>query len=124
MASVSSRVVILRDGMLWEVNLGAGQVVIQPLSLMFEGPTCTGSPYVGLPADMAGPQNTSVPHDGATVAGEPVYRISGPFVTVTESSSLFNGTCAAMAPYTDRFARAVEVFTTAPGPFTAPFMIH
>jgi hypothetical protein len=111
---------VLRDGVFWDVALLTGEVcVYNGYALQFESPSCTGAPYID--GDFL-PQQPFVPHAGACITGEPVYRVTGSKVTLAINASLYNGNCTPNV-YAAIQVRPVEIFTTMPGPFPAPLAI-
>ena len=124
MGTVVGRVVILRDGMLWTVNLGTGGMQGWAASVWFSGASCTGTPYIDA-AEAAGivPQNAVVPHFGDAIGGESVYRTTGPAVSATVTSNFYEGLCSSMPGWITG-ALPAEVFTTVPAPFHTPLRIQ
>jgi len=124
MGTVVGRVVILRDGMLWEVNLGTGGMQGWATTVWFSGASCTGTPYIA--ADEAAgiaPQNAVVPHAGDAIGGESAYRTTGPAVSATIAGAFYEGLCMPMSGWLSG-ALPAEVFTTVPAPFHSPLRIQ
>jgi hypothetical protein len=119
-ASNSSTAVVLREGMLWDVNLRTGNFALVPGTLMFSNLSCTGTAYVN--GEWI-PQTPFVPHNGPSIPGEPVYRFTGATASVAIVAYLFNGSCDPQGS-TVVLANVAQVFSTVPGPFIAPLSVQ
>jgi hypothetical protein len=108
-------------GMIWMVDLRTGVFSLTQMPVDFTGSGCTGTPYEH--TYFPPPQQPFLSHNGAAVTGEPVYRTTGPKVSVDLNSRLSDGNCT---PNVQAGAQGIrlEVFTTMPASLPGPLTIH
>jgi hypothetical protein len=113
--------VVLRGGIIFRVHLGTGEVDYRSVDLLFEDSLCAGTPYISGPN---GPQiGFVVPGFNTPVVGAPVYRATGPVVTLSQPK-LFNGTACVAYYTTPTTAQRAEVTAYVLAPFPAPLTIQ
>jgi hypothetical protein len=110
---------LLRNGVIWRSDMRSGAHTFYPIDFDYESSDCTGTPY---DKTYRHPQAPLVPNAAWSV-GDPVYRATGPQLTITFRSYLWNGTCSTAGQYPITVKR-LEAFTTVPAPFEAPLIIQ
>lgn len=109
---------VLRDGMMWRVNLSTGVVSTATAVLYFADDACAGpAVYTG---DLL-PRQTPI---GSSVPGDPAYRIVGPEVILHVRSYKTPSTPCSGVDYPYAPSLPLEAFATIPQPFAAPLRIQ
>jgi hypothetical protein len=113
--------IVLRGGIIFRVDLGTGKVDYLRATLIFEDSLCAGTPYI---EGSNGPQvGFAVYPVDTPVIGAPVYRATGPVVTIS-LPRVFNGTACVAYYTTPTTAQRAEVAAYVLAPFPAPLTIQ